>query len=113
MSPQIVEGPLAARYRLLGLSWTPDWQNIRGTLVNIWGRSVGHGHGTAPQMYSLSSIELQQRYVDIATDDEILTLFRLMSRGTNDEQKVAIDAAAERIFTPSSPRTSMPAFPAS
>ncbi len=37
-TPVVSESLLAERYRELGLRWEPDWKNVRGTYVDLFGR---------------------------------------------------------------------------
>src|SRR4051794_23540779 len=50
-TPVVSESPLAARYRKLGLQWEPDWRNVEGTSVGLFGLTVARGHGPAPEIY--------------------------------------------------------------
>lgn len=96
-TPVITESPLARRYRKLGLKWTFDWRNVKGTYIDSFGRSVGHSHGSAPEIYSLAAHpELQRAWLAVSSDDEVRELFRIMTTGTVNEQRIAIEAVAEK-----------------
>jgi hypothetical protein len=90
-SPAVVsESPLAKKYRELGLKWEPDWKRVRGTEVNVFGRSVGHEHGAAPEIYPLNA-DLQRLFLKAASDDEVRAFFRVMSGGSEAEKKGACE----------------------
>jgi hypothetical protein len=96
--PVMSESLLAARFRKIGLQWEPDWENVRGTYVDIFGRNVGHEHvWPAPEIYTLAvSPGLQRSYLVASSDDDIREFFRIMSSGTEDEKKAAVEAACDR-----------------
>ncbi len=94
-SPVVSESLLAARYRKLGLQWEPDWRNVKGTYVDIFGRSVGSAHGSAPEIYSFNS-DLQEWFLAASSDDEVRVFFRVISSGSDAEQKAAVEAAGEK-----------------
>ena len=97
-TPVLSESLLAARYRKLGLQWEPDWKNVRGTYIDVFGRSVGHSHGwPAPEIYSFAtSADLQRSYLAASSDDDVRELFRVMSSGTEQEKKAAVEAACNK-----------------
>ncbi len=96
-APVVSESLLAARYRKLGLQWEPDWENVKGTYVDLFGRHVGSAHGSAPEIYSFAlSPDLQQSYLAASSDDEVRELFRVMSSGTEAEKKSAVEAACNK-----------------
>jgi hypothetical protein len=95
-APAVSESPLAARYRKLGLTWQPDWRNVKGTYVSLFGRHIGSGHGPAPMIYPLASADVQQSYLAASSDDDIREFFRVMSSGTEQEQKAAVEAACDK-----------------
>lgn len=95
--PFIIESPLAARYRKLGLTWEPDWRNVKGTYVNALGRHVGSGHGFAPEIYDLAtSADLQNAYIAASTDDDIRQFFHTMTTGTDTLKKAAVTQACDK-----------------
>ena len=94
----VSDTPLAERYRKLGLRWEADWRNVQGTSVSLFGRVLGRGHGPAPEIYRFKDPNLQRWYLAAASDDDVRALFRVMSGGTEAEQKAAVDAACERAF---------------
>ena len=97
-TPVVSESLLAARYRKLGLQWEPDWKNVKGTYLDIFGRNVGHAHGwPAPEIYSFAlSPDLQQSYLAASSDQEVREFFRVMSSATEDEKKAAVEAACNK-----------------
>jgi hypothetical protein len=97
-SPAITESLLAARYRKLGLQWEPDWKNVKGTYLDIFGRNVGHAHGwPAPEIYSFAlSPDLQRMYLAASSDDEVREFFRIMSSGSDAEKAAAVEAACNK-----------------
>jgi hypothetical protein len=97
-TPAVTESLLAARYRKLGLQWEPDWKNVKGTYIDAFGRSVGHAHGwPAPEIYSLAlNRDLQQSYLAASSDDDVREFFRIMSSGTDEEKKAAVEAACDK-----------------
>ncbi len=93
----VSESPLAARYRQLGLQWEPDWRNVKGTSLNVFGRSVGRAHGQAPAIYDLAmDVQLQQAFVAASSDHEVREFFSIMSSSAEAEQKAAVDAACDK-----------------
>jgi hypothetical protein len=97
-APVIPDSPLAQRYRKLGLQWQPDWRNVKGTYVDLFGRHVGHEHGwPAPEIYTLATTEvLQERFLNASTDEEVRQFFRVMTTGTEAEKKAAVEAACDK-----------------
>jgi hypothetical protein len=97
-TPVVSESLLAARYRKLGLQWEPDWKNVKGTYIDLYGRNVGHAHGwPAPEIYSFAlNPDLQQSYLAGSSDEEVRELFRVMSGGTEEEKKSAVEAACNK-----------------
>ena len=105
--PAVIDSQLATRLRALGLRWEPDWRNIKGTYVGLTGRSVGSAHGSAPANYTLAvSPDLQRLYLAKASDDQLREFFRVMTAGTEREQRDAVDAACELALT--GPSTTRP-----
>lgn len=100
-APVVQDSPLARRYRKLGLQWHPDWRNVRGDYVDLFGRNVGHEHGwPAPEIYTLATTEgLQERFLNASSDEEIRQFFRVMTTGTDAEKRAAVDAACEKALT--------------
>ena len=95
--PVVSDSLLAERYRRLGLQWEPDWRNVKGTYRNVLGRSVGSGHGSAPEIYSLAlSRDLQRSYLTVASDADVREFFRIMSSGTDAEKRAAVEAACDK-----------------
>ena len=96
-APLVTPSRLEKRFRELGLTWTPDWRNVKGTYRDAWGRSVGHGHGAAPAIYTLAHHDdLQRGLIAASTDKELRELFRVLSGGTEAEQRAAVDAACDK-----------------
>ena len=97
-TPAVSESLLAARYRRLGLKWEPAWKNVKGTYIDLFGRNVGHAHGwPAPEIYSFAlSPDLQRSYLAASSDEQIREFFRVMSSGTEDEKKAAVEAACNK-----------------
>jgi hypothetical protein len=96
-SPVVSDSLLAERYRKLGLRWEPHWRNVEGTYRNAFGRSVGHAHGSAPEIYDLSmSRVLQGSYLAASSDEDVREFFRVMSSGTEAEKKTAVEAACDK-----------------
>jgi hypothetical protein len=94
---RVTDSPLAIRYREMGLQWQPNWCNVKGTYVNIFGRKIGSGHGRAPAIYFLAvHPDLQQAYINQSSDDEVRELFHILSSGTEAEQDAACEAATNR-----------------
>jgi len=100
-SPPIVsDSLLAERYRTLGLKWEPDWRDVRGTYLNVFGRSVGRAHGSAPEIYNFAfSQDLQRSYLAASSDAELHKFFRIMSTGTEAEKKVAVETACNKALS--------------
>lgn len=90
------QSPLDHAYRRLQLGWKPDWRKIKGDGINFFTGSRVRSHGMAPPIYALLSPQLQSWYVASASDDEIRRLFETMTTGSIEEQKAAVEAAAER-----------------
>ncbi len=96
-TPIVSESLLAARYRKLGLKWEPDWKNVKGTYIDVFGRHVGSGHGSAPEIYSFAlSPDLQQSYLAPSSDDDVREFLRVLSSGTEEEKKAAVEAACNK-----------------
>ena len=97
-TPVVSESLLATRYRELGLRWEPDWKNVRGTYADLFGRRVGSAHDwPAPEIYTFAtSPGLQRSYLAASSDDEVREFFRVMSGGTGEQQKAAVEAACDR-----------------
>jgi hypothetical protein len=88
---------LAERYRKLGLQWEPDWRNVKGTYLNMFGRNVGHAHGSAPEIYSFAlNQDLQRSYLAASSDTDVCEFFHVMSSGTEDEKRAAVEAACNK-----------------
>lgn len=98
-STVITDSPFAERYRALGLSWEPQWHNVAATSITVAGRRTNLGHGRAPEIHSFRSADLQQLFLAGASDDEVRAFFQVMSTGTEAEQRAAIEAAADKIFS--------------
>lgn len=94
--PVTSESPLAARYRKLGLAWEPDWRNVRGDTLDVFGRCIERSHGPAPEIYTMADPQLQEWYLAAASDDEVRELFRVLSTGTKAEKEHAVDAAGDK-----------------
>jgi hypothetical protein len=64
----------------------------------VFGRNVGHAHGwPAPEIYDLAlSPDLQQSYLAASSDTEVRDFFRVMSSGTDEEKKAAVEAACNK-----------------
>ena len=94
-APVVLESPLAARYRKLGLQWEPDWKNVKGTYFDLFGRNKGSAHGwPAPEIYSFAlNPDLQHLYLDASSDGDVQEFFRTMSTGTEEEKKAAVEVA--------------------
>jgi hypothetical protein len=96
-SPAVAESLLAVKYRQLGLSWQPEWVNVRGAFTDIFGRSLGSSHDwPAPEIYPLVHPGLQQSYLAVASDDDVREFFRVMSGGSEAEKGVAVQAACDK-----------------
>lgn len=96
-SPVVSESPLAARYRTLGLKWEPDWKNVQGTYVDVFGHRVGSGHGFAPEIYSFAVLpNLEESFLAASSDDDVREFFHVMSSGTEQEKKAAVEAASNK-----------------
>jgi hypothetical protein len=96
-APVLTESPLAERYRALGLQWEPDWKSVKGTYVDVFGRSVGHEHGFAPEIYSLAMHpDLQRAFLAKSSDDDVRAFFRVMLSGSEAEKKAAVEAACDK-----------------
>ncbi|HEV2296231.1 MAG TPA: hypothetical protein VGR35_20470 [Tepidisphaeraceae bacterium] len=80
------------------MKWEPDWKNVKGTYVDAFGRHVGSAHGwPAPEIYSFAlSPDMQQSYLAASSDEEVRELFRVMSSGTEEQKKAAVEAACNR-----------------
>lgn len=95
--PIVLDSLLGHRLKELGLTWEPDWRNTKGTYIDAFGRSVGSGHGAAPEIYTLAlNTELQRAYLDNATDSDIRELFRVMSSGTTTEKEAKLETICSR-----------------
>lgn len=95
-TPGITDSALALRYRKLGLQWNPDWRCVQGTYVNLFGRHIGWAHGTAPPILAFGVVD--QLYAGSASDEEVRGFFRVMTAGTDAEQKAEVEEAADRVF---------------
>lgn len=101
-TPVVSESLLASRYQELGLQWTPDWKNVQGTYVDMFGRRIGSAHGCAPEIYVLAvHSDLQQAYLAASSDDDVRQFFRVMSSGTKEEKKAAVEAACNKALAES------------
>jgi len=95
-SPAVVtESPLAKKYRELGLTWEPNWRQVRGAEVDVFGRGVSSEGGAAPEIYTLDADD-QRWYLKAASDDEVRAFFRVMTGGSEAEKKAAVEGACEK-----------------
>lgn len=98
-NPVVIVSPLETRFRELGLRWQPNWCNVKGTYKNVFGANRGSGHGPAPEVYYLAfHPEVQQAFIQASTDDELRAFFRVMSTGTEAEQRSAVEAVFDAYF---------------
>lgn len=97
-TPIVSESVLATRYRELGLQWEPDWKHVKGTYIDIFGGHVGTSHGwPAPEIYSMAlSPDLQRGYLAASSDADVRAFFHVMSSGTREEQRAAVEAACDQ-----------------
>ena len=77
-----------------GRTLTYDWRLVAGTSKNIWGRSMGHGHGSAPPIYPLRR-EWMIRFVNQSSDDDLGAFVATMQSGSESEQEEAVAIASD------------------
>src|SRR4051812_39661332 len=47
-TPVVTPSPIELRLRKIGVTWRPDWRNVKGTSRDLLGRRLGREHGSAP-----------------------------------------------------------------
>jgi len=72
-----------------------DWRLVTGTWKNLWGRSMGYGHGSAPQIYPLRD-EMMDLFVAHSEDDELAAFISIIKNGSDAEQEDAVDSAVDK-----------------
>ena len=94
---KVEQSAVDRRLRAMGAAWEPDWCFLNDTSRNAIGRPIRFACGVpSPRIYDMHM--LQQAFCDVATDDEVRTLHRTMSDGTDDQRKAAVDAVMSKVF---------------
>lgn len=68
-----------------------DWRSVKGTLKNVWGRKLGSAHGAAPAIYYLDH-DFMKIFITESTDEQIAQFIHTMRYGTEDQQRLAVNA---------------------
>jgi len=91
--------PLEVRFHQLGLNWQPDWRLLQKTDRDLLGRSLGCGMGAIPPIGFLSGHpEVQQAYLQEASDEQVRQLFHILTTGTEFEQKAALRDVFDKAY---------------
>lgn len=93
-APRLEVSPLETRLKKGGVSWTPSWRFLHNTHRNIFGNATCYECGSAPPIYHL--LPVLDEFVRASTDDELREFVAVMQSGTEEQQKAAVDAAAEK-----------------
>lgn len=95
--PRIYPSPLENRMTKMGVTWTRDWRSLNTTHETLTGQPTYRGCGMAPRIYELHPM------LDIieksSSDQEIRQFVDVMQHGTDEQQREAIDAAADRALS--------------
>ena len=92
--PRLDVSPLETRLKASGITWTPSWKFVHNTHLSIFGRATCYECGRAPPIYGLRPV--LKEFAAAATDAELREFVRVMQSGTEDEQKAAVDTAADK-----------------
>jgi hypothetical protein len=94
--PRVDVSPLEKRLKSSGIAWTPSWQFLHNTHLNVFGNATLRECGIAPQIHQLRPV--LKEFAAASTDAELREFVRILQSGTESEQKSAVDAAAEKGF---------------
>jgi hypothetical protein len=75
--------------------YTNSWSMVQDTSSHLVFGKV-YACGTAPEIYPLSRIEFNERFVQSSTDTEIAEFIRVMRTGTLSERRQAVDKACDK-----------------
>jgi hypothetical protein len=93
---RIDASPLEIELKKRGIPWTPNWCFLNSNGQNIMGLLLYRGCSNGPPILGMKPI--LQPFVAKATDAELREFVQVMQSGTDDQQKAAVDAAAEKVF---------------
>ena len=91
--PHVEVSALETRLKRSGIRWTPSWQFLHNTHLNIFGGATCHECGLAPPIYR---IPVLKEFAAASTDAELREFVRVMQSGTDAEKNAAVDAAGEK-----------------
>lgn len=91
--PVIERSPIAMRLERIGEGWVPRWQALGVRGRTVYGSRTSIGCSTAPPIYGLWS--LQRHFIGGSSDDEVREFVRIMQEGSEEEQRKAVDTAAD------------------
>jgi hypothetical protein len=74
------------------------WTLLFDTSRNVWGGVYSRGCGQAPEIYELQTGELNDLFVQTASNDEVSEFLNVMRGGSDDEKRQRVRAAAETAF---------------
>ena len=77
-----------------------QWKFLHDTSKSLFGIPICFGCGRAPEIYSLSAGEFNDRFVARATDQEIGDFVAVMETGSSDQKLKAVEAATKKALSP-------------
>jgi len=92
--PALDVSPLELRLKKMGTPYARDWRFLHNTHRTVFGRAMGYECGSAPPIYSLRPV--LQDFANVSSDEQVRELVRVLTTGTEAEQRAAVDRELNR-----------------